>query len=433
MEPTEVAGSRSSYPRSDDVVATGSTLGIAELLVTVPPREHSGAEATERFEFQLHWAVTELLQRQREGKDYCILLEYHDDVVLLDAAAEPTHADFYQVKSKRSGHWKTAELVRPGGKEKTELSTIGKLYTHRINFPSASIGLHFVSNVPLGDPLADGSNPNNVRVVRCTDLAEAHRAKLVAAVRRDHELPDDSEIDLPDITAFLFCTFSPAGAKEHVLGELETFLEELFPERQIGPSPIYKTLLAELRRRNLCRDRPDSPSALIRLHGFTRSQFDELLRRAGVQDDTAAEWNSIDVHMVAADWPPAERFRVRSAWRQYVARRTAYSDHQLQQLRMDLQARASVAMRRDDLNLRGLVGMMLPPSADENVLRALYGSDFLTAAALAELVIASNAPIQLPSAGQPSPDGGGALLETHEAPRLHAGSDPALPPDDDVE
>lgn len=411
---------------------TGPAFKIADLIVRIPPREFTGAETDEKYGFQLHWAVTELLERQRAGQNYCVLLEYHDDVVLLDDATDPTHADFYQVKAKRSGYWRTTDLVKPGGKKKTELSTIGKLYTHRLNFPNASIGLHFVSNVPLAEPLDDGRNPDDVRVVRCTELTERNRTKLITAIRRDHDIPDDGEVDLPDITAFLFCTFSPAGARDHVLGQLEGFLEEVFPDRQIGASPVYKTLITELRRQNQCRQRADSLSALIRLHGFTRSQFEELLRVAGVRDNTAAEWHSIETGMAEAAWPVAERLRVKSAWRRYVVQRGDYGDHQLRRVRSDLRARAAAAMRRDDLDLRGLVAFMLSAIPGTSTLRSLYDSDFLTAAALAELVISPDEPLEFSSAGEPPPDDRRSF-PARATDTLGPRSDAALPADGDLE
>jgi hypothetical protein len=362
------------------------TGGLRGRLVDVIPREQSGAETAERYEYQLHWALRELLRRHRAGQNYCLLLEYFDDVVMLDDDVDPQHADFYQVKTKRSGHWTVSDLTRRGRKDGTELSAIGKMYAHRIDFPGESIALHFMSNVPMKVKLADGTSADAQPSVHCRDLPADTTKRLTQAVRKDHGLADDAPVDLTEITAFLFCEFGPTAAPTHVLGELETFLDALFPLRKVRTTAVYQAVLAELRRRNNCRTRPASFGALIELHGMSRQEFERLMQAVGAHDDPAEDWRSIEAMMQTEAWPIAEQMRVKTAWRRYVADRTNYEDRQLLRLRAAIRPEVDACQRRDDLTLRGMVHFLLAPIRRAPSLGAGYSLDYLTAVALAELM-----------------------------------------------
>jgi len=352
----------------------------------VTPREQSGAETAERYEYQLHWAMRELLRRHQAGKNYCMLLEYFDDVVMLDDDVDPQHVDFYQVKTKRSGHWTITELTKRGGKDKSELSPIGKMYAHRLSFPDASIALHFLSNVPLKATLADGSSADAHSAVSCNALPQKDADRLANAVRTEHALGNDTAVDLREITAFLFCEFGPAAAQKHVVGELESFMEALFPHRKVRTTAVYRAILAELRRRNNCRERPASFATLIELHGMTRREFQGLMQKAGVHDDPVADWHAVATRITQESWPVAEQMRVSAAWRRYLAERTNHEDRQLQHFRTEVRRSVAACRARDDLTLRELVTEMLRPVRARPALTAGYTHDFQTAAVLAEFM-----------------------------------------------
>jgi hypothetical protein len=382
----------------------GDTIrSLSDGLLGAIPREQSGAETAERYEYQLHWALRELLRRHASGKNYCVLLEYFDDVVMLDDDQDPQHADFVQVKTKRSGHWTITELMKRGGKEKTELSPIGKMYAHRLSFPGASIALHFLSNVPLKVTLADGTSADAHPAVRCRDLADKDVRRLTAAVRAEHGITEGAAVDVAEITAFLFCEFGPQAAASAVVGELDRFLEQLFPLRKVRTSAVYQAIVAELRRRNNCRVRPESFGALISLHGMSRREFDGLMERVGIHDDPEGDWQAVEARIVHEGWPVAEQVRVRNAWRRYIARRTDHTDRQLQRFRSEIRRAIRTCHDRDDLTLREMVHTILQPVMSTPTLVVGYPPELMAAAALAELMTSYPEQHELPPTDSPPP------------------------------
>ena len=77
------------------------------------PRETSGASSANRFSYQVNWALSKLIELHKQGKEYLIVLDFHDDVLVADSEAAPTTIDFYQVKTSRIKDWTLARLTLP--------------------------------------------------------------------------------------------------------------------------------------------------------------------------------------------------------------------------------------------------------------------------------------------------------------------------------
>ena len=76
---------------------------FAEQLVSNLPRETSGSRASSRFDFQKNWVLCHLLELHLEKRDYLVLCDYHDDVVVLERPSNPDQAEFIQIKTKKTG------------------------------------------------------------------------------------------------------------------------------------------------------------------------------------------------------------------------------------------------------------------------------------------------------------------------------------------
>lgn len=117
------------------------------------PREKSGSRSANRFSFQHSWALCHLLVLHAKPEDYVLLLDHHEDVVVLDSAIDPTRVRAFQVKTKDKGNWTIGALLkRKTSKKKASIglpSILGKLYDAYQRFQSVD-GLHFVSNASLG-------------------------------------------------------------------------------------------------------------------------------------------------------------------------------------------------------------------------------------------------------------------------------------------
>ena len=92
-------------------------------LVNNTPDDNSGSTASNRFGYQKNWVIYKLLELEMLGRDYMIIMDYHEDVIILDSSTEKNNIDFYQVKTRSGDYWRPSELVKskiPFSKFKTE-------------------------------------------------------------------------------------------------------------------------------------------------------------------------------------------------------------------------------------------------------------------------------------------------------------------------
>src|SRR4051812_13632329 len=93
-------------------------MSFGQQIVAKPPRERAGSLAANRFGYQLDWALCRLLELHAEGKDYVVVIDLHDDVLVFDSATDPQSVICYQIKTKDSGSWSRANLLyRKKGKD----------------------------------------------------------------------------------------------------------------------------------------------------------------------------------------------------------------------------------------------------------------------------------------------------------------------------
>lgn len=142
-------------------------------LVGKPQRETAGSSAASRFDYQKNWAFCEMLRRHMENADYLVAFEFHDDVVFLEPSANPTSADFAQVKTSSSATpRKIIDLfTRKTLKDKSKANSIlGKMC---LNFGGVCSGheirILLVSNVAF--EFAD-------RDICAKDIEKTYRTKI---------------------------------------------------------------------------------------------------------------------------------------------------------------------------------------------------------------------------------------------------------------
>ena len=77
-------------------------MAIINKLLIKAPREVSGREAQSRFGYQVNFAALLIIQLLEENRNFVALLEYLDDIVILDNVENPEQITFYQVKTNIS-------------------------------------------------------------------------------------------------------------------------------------------------------------------------------------------------------------------------------------------------------------------------------------------------------------------------------------------
>lgn len=221
--------------------------------------ESGGLHAIRGFSFQIWQAVLEALRAHATGDDYAVVLEWQQDIALLDSSSKPTKVKFTQVKKNESSyHWTLNGLLAAPtnsssdgsapaasapssaagvatapatkGKSKTKvtaLSVLAKLYFHRRRFATLAVtDLVFASNAPFYVGVGDAKAEETVTSVLLSELPEEAQKKVVKALRKQLDIPDSDVLPLDGV--LLEVTNCPVeDSLKYAVGELSYLCEML--------------------------------------------------------------------------------------------------------------------------------------------------------------------------------------------------------------
>lgn len=213
--------------------------------------ETGGLHAIRGFNFQVWQAVLETLRAHATGDDYAVVLEWQQDIALLDSSTAPTKITFIQLKKNESSHHWTLHALTTVGAEtsaaagvlphsdapdapqglattvgtpklsKAKQSILAKLYFHRRRFADVTpTKLIFASNAPFYVPASDvEGSEQTLSEVKLHELPTTPLTKVTAAISKQLGVPSSEPIDLHDFS--LAVTTCPTeDAHKFAIGEL---------------------------------------------------------------------------------------------------------------------------------------------------------------------------------------------------------------------
>lgn len=205
-----------------------------------PQRETSGASTFGKYRYQYHWALQQALEAFAAKKEYALLIEYHEDVVLSDGL-EPSTArfDFYQVKNVAAA-LSIADIVRAD----TGGSILEKMLAIRNRVDTVRISsICLVSAVDFGHDIKH-RDELDVLKLKVADLHDTSIAKLNTALD-GLVLPI---MDRPLIT-FVRTTLPATFFEDNLVGAISGVVEKLYPGSLCNASSIYRALIDDLERK----------------------------------------------------------------------------------------------------------------------------------------------------------------------------------------
>lgn len=352
---------------SEPVVAQSATvstqgkakqpLSVAELLMSHRPRENSGAPSANRFGYQRTWALCHLLNLHEHTGDYVLILEFHDDILVLDDIANPKLIDFYQIKTLRNGAWTKAALVRSSEAPPNATPKRGrKKATVNAITPSAqaqaSLPLPQIASKPAGSIL--GKLLHHIRIfddsiVRTLNLVSNATFKLeltnlpASSDRESFFLneakPDElkhfedalnKELELTSLpwpkVCFVCSSLSLLDHETHGAGVLAAFLERRQPGGKFAVQPLFRAITGEFSKRAGCEWQPSSFGELCTKKAVRRSDLDRFLEYAAERPDSEDQLKDITAALTAEEFAYRDVSDVQEGWRTYAIKLTDLSD-----------------------------------------------------------------------------------------------------------
>lgn len=315
---------------------------LKQLLLAYRPRESTGSLSTNRFAFQHTWALCHLLRLHESDQEYVLILEYHDDIIVLDDEVDPQCVEFFQVKTRKGNHWTKKKLISTPTTNDSEAkmerckprSILGKLLDHCRYFPQQVKSLNIVSNVTFKIPLADAPKSLDRERFSLTDLADEPLHIVKEAIRKEL-----GEVSLPwDKVYFITTGISITEHEKYGVGELAEFLEHRHPGGRSAVQPLFRTLCGELVRRARNEWHPVSFEELCQKKGISRTDLESFLHVADSQSDLEMQFQPVETQLTMEGITYREVKHLEIAWRRYEINRMDQSDVFIQTFRQDVLA-----------------------------------------------------------------------------------------------
>lgn len=349
------------------------------------PRESSGASSSNRFDYQKNWAFCELIDLQLSGKDYLMVFEHHEDIVVLDSEISPSSANFYQIKSKNVGSWTINSLVRNkkdhNKKDKALSSIFGKLFGNQNLFPDNTKKLVFASNQGFSCNLICGSKGSDYELISFKQLTTVDKEKVWEAVKGDN----DYYCNLEGLSK-LFLVKSPLRLEDHVRltkGKLVDFYQSEYPDRPANIGLAYQTIFDEIRRKTNFEGIPRSKEELRKTKSLSRKEFSHMTGLVALSRTSSELWLEAVQHLSACNIGPIPQRKIKQAWDAYVVDRMNVSNEQLLSIKSDILSAIETQFRKDE-NAKMDVLMNAAVQAIKD--KSGYTDDYVKAATIYEVV-----------------------------------------------
>ncbi|OOE39480.1 hypothetical protein BZG00_09810 [Salinivibrio kushneri] len=207
-------------------------------------RESAGASTFGKYNFQFHWALCEIIEKHKSKKEYALLIEHHEDVVIADSLdADKAQFEFYQVKNQ-SAKYTLASLTnrQKGANDTLKNSVLGKLLSSCINteYEDRITIIGLVSSSGFSLNLDKGLK---LDVIKVGDIATSDLASLTQNI--DNELGIEV---LPEHLQFIVPDVQLKNQEDYVLSHFARLVNTLFPGAYCNPVNIYRSVVDEMGR-----------------------------------------------------------------------------------------------------------------------------------------------------------------------------------------
>lgn len=227
-------------------------------------REKSGSDTINKYHYQYHWALFEAFVRTAKRKEYVIVIEFHEDVVIGDSLdATCVKFDFFQVKEVNKAY-SIQSIIKSTNKNPQSILSklLSSVKKHELKGRLKSIGLVASNGFSF-----KSKDETDLKILKVTDLKEDDKKKIENAIKKEIAEGLDDCLELHFIHSDL-----PSKADElAVKGKISEVTSALFPNSKYNVEDIYRMLIDELFRKG-----EDS---------FDYTEWDDLLDNKALTSD----------------------------------------------------------------------------------------------------------------------------------------------------
>ena len=204
-------------------------------------REKSGSATFDKYSFQYHWALYRVISNHADQKEYAVIIELHEDVVVSNSLeVEKAKFEFNQVKTNKTP-FNTYQLVE---KKKSGSSVLGKLINGVSGKPYVTHieTLNLVTSRKFSLELAKENV--DLKIIRKEDLSIKQVSELEQELKKEIGIEE-----LPTNLRFIISDIPDSDYQTILIGTIAKLINSLFPGSYTNAESIYILLIDELYRK----------------------------------------------------------------------------------------------------------------------------------------------------------------------------------------
>lgn len=312
-------------------------------------KERGGRHGGKGHEFQRYWAVCHLLKLDLENRDFLMLVEFIEDIAVLDNEHTPKTIELFQLKKKEgSAKWTKAALLQKkkpassGKSSSTEDATdsgvptsvaksvLAKLHESKNVRKDETKSITFVSNAPIDLMLADSSDSTARAEIKGCDIESTVSQALRQSVAAELGCAE-SEVNFDD---FIFVRSSLAidDLERHAMGHAASYLGEKFPANSARADVLCKALYSEIRVKATSTEDAAEFDELKRIRGISKSQFAAMLSLTLAKKPDTEIVDGILATLTQEQLPYVKRNVIKQALRRFLIDKAGKGATSLEQL-----------------------------------------------------------------------------------------------------
>lgn len=297
---------------------------IETKILSEKPREESGSKTSRKYQFQKDLSLYILIKEHSTREDYLFLFDFHEDLVISNSSNALTDLECIQIKSKDKGNWTISDLTRKlNGKN----SIVGKLYQNKIVFEDSVKSLQFLSNGKYSfKSLKNSKDSLTLSEIVAKDLNDGDHDKCEKTITAEHPI---KKTEFKNLGEFKVTSLSNSDSSTHCVGALAALINSLNPSSNINSQLAYEQVFREITRKTneTVGDKSfKHVSEIFKIKGLTKTEFIEILKKAGLYKSVEEEWNEVKSSLEASGIKYLELIKFKKSWRDMNARLVADSN-----------------------------------------------------------------------------------------------------------
>ncbi|MEQ6474698.1 DUF4297 domain-containing protein [Comamonas sp. wu1-DMT] len=278
-------------------------------------KERGGRHGGKGHEFQRYWALCHLLQVDLDKDDYLLLLEFIEDVALLNNGDVPAEMELFQLKKKEgtSPKWTKTTIAKP---PKDGKSILAKLHESKAIAKNETTAISFVSNAPIDLKLSDGSDPTRLSEFSAGQIDSSLLSELKTSVASELGCKAE-DVDFDNLK-FLRSSLAMDDLESHATGRVASFLASKFPDHSPRADVLCKAIYSEIKVKATSTEEAATFHDLKRIRGISKHQFSSMVALTLSRKSDSDVVDGILANLIQESVPYVQREAIKRAARRFI-------------------------------------------------------------------------------------------------------------------